>query len=321
MKMKYGEAIYQALFDELNCNQKVVLFGEDIQTNLYGYSEGLVNKFGANRVRNIPLSEAGAMGLVCGASMCGLHPVLDLTLPNFLYVAMDQIASIAAKTCYMYNGAYSLPLTVFCSTMCGNGNAAQHSDRLHSVLMGIPGLKIICPATPQDMYSMLREAIEDNNPVMCFADRSLFWKEDEVFVDKKVNIGCANKIVEGTDLTIITVSGCLQMVKDIMPQIEKVGLSAEIIDVRTVVPLDYETIRNSVKKTGKVVICDTANKRGSLASEIAALIVQNDFYSLKKPIKIVACEDVPVPFAPELEKEILVTKEKILEAIITILHE
>lgn len=315
MKMKYGDAIHQALFDELESNSKVVLFGEDIQTNLYGYTEGLAQKFGCNRVRNIPLSEAGVMGVACGAAMCGLYPVLDLTLPNFLYVAMDQIASIAAKTCYMYNGVYSVPLTVFCSAMCGSGNAAQHSDRLHSMLMCIPGLKIICPSTPQDMYSMLREAIEDVNPVICFADRSLFWKEDEVIFEQRGSIGLANKIKEGNDLTIITVSGCLQMVKDIMPEIEDKGLSVEIIDVRSVVPLDYQTISDSIRKTGKVIICDTANRTGSLASEIASLIVQNDFYSLRAPIKIVACEDVPVPFSRNLEKKILVTKEKILKTI------
>lgn len=320
MKMTYGNAVRQALYDELKSNSDVVLFGEDIQHNLYGYTEGLEEEFGSNRVRNIPLSEAGVMGIVCGAAMCGLRPVLDLTLPNFLYVAMDQIASIAAKTCYMYNGAYSLPLTIFCSSMCGSGNAAQHSDRLHSLFMNIPGLKIICPATPQDMYSMLKEAIEDNNPVMCFADRMLFWKEEEVSVEKKVNIGSAHIVTKGDNLTIVTVSSCLQMVKEILPDLNDCGISVEIIDIRSVVPLDFETIKKSVDKTGRVIICDTANRTGSVASEIASLLAQYDFYSLKEPIQIVACENVPVPFARILEQEILVTKEKILSSIITSFH-
>ncbi len=315
MRLTYGNAICKALYDELEKDDNVVVFGEDIQSNLYGYTEGLSDKFGSNRIINIPLSEAGIMGMVCGAAMCGLRPVLDLTLPNFLYVAMDQIASIAAKTRYMYNGVYSLPMTIFCSSMCGSGNAAQHSDRLHSLFMTIPGLKVICPATPQDMYSLLRAAIEDNNPVICFADRTLFWQEDEVLLEKKVSIGSANRIFKGDDLTIVTVSSCLAMVKEIIPVMEKKGISIELIDVRTVVPLDYKTIQKSVKKTGKILICDTANRTGSLASEIASLIVQHDFYSLKEPIKIVACEDIPIPFASNLEKEILVTKDKILKAI------
>ena len=251
MRLTYGNAICKALYDELEKDDNVVVFGEDIQSNLYGYTEGLSDKFGSNRIINIPLSEAGIMGMVCGAAMCGLRPVLDLTLPNFLYVAMDQIASIAAKTRYMYNGAYSLPMTIFCSSMCGSGNAAQHSDRLHSLFMTIPGLKVICPATPQDMYSLLRAAIEDNNPVICFADRTLFWQEDEVLLEKKVSIGSANRIFKGDDLTIVTVSSCLAMVKEIIPVMEQKGISIELIDVRTVVPLDYKTIQKSVKKQGK----------------------------------------------------------------------
>lgn len=317
MKLTYGNATRQALYDELDATPSVVLFGEDVQHNLYGYTNGLVDKYGTDRIIDIPLSEAGAMGVVCGAALCGLRPVLDLTVSNFLYVAMDQIASIAAKTHYMYNGRYSLPLTVFCSSMCGTGNAAQHSDRLHSLFMCIPGLKIICPASPQDMYSMLREAIQDNNPVLCFADRSLFWKEEEVNTEPTKTIGHANVVKEGKDLTIVTVSGCLQMVKDISPDLERKGISAEIIDIRSVVPLDFDTIKNSVKKTGRVIICDTANRTGSTASEIASLLAQYAFNLLKEPIQIAACEDVPVPFAKVLEKEIIVTKEKILNKIIT----
>lgn len=317
MVSTYGNAIRQALYDELNANPFVVLFGEDVQHNLYGYTGGLAEEFGTNRVINIPLSEAAAMGTVCGAAMCGLRPVLDLTLPNFLYVAMDQIASIAAKTHYMYNGVYSLPLTIFCSSMCGSGNAAQHSDRLHSLFMNLPGLKIICPASPQDMYSMLREAIQDDNPVLCFADRSLFWKEEEISTEPTHTIGHANIVTKGNDITVVTVSSCLQMAKDILPDLIKKGISAEIIDIRSVNPLDFETIKESVRKTGKAIICDTANKTGSTASEISALLGQHVFDSLKAPIQIVACEDVPIPFAKVLEQEILVTREKILNKIIT----
>ena len=319
MKLTYGDAIQQALYDEMAADASVVLFGEDNRQNLYGYTKNLVKNFGPDRVIDIPLSEASVSGLVCGAAMCGLRPVLDLTLPNFLYIAMDQLANIAAKTCYMYNGAYSLPLTVFCSSMSGSGNAAQHSDRLHSLFMGIPGLKVICPATPQDMYSMLREAIQDNNPVVCFADRSLFWTEAEVSLDSKHFIGRANVVRKGTDLTVVSVSGCLRMVNELIPVLLERGISPEIIDVRSVVPLDFETICRSVEKTGKVVLCDTANQSGSVASEIAARLAQEAFYSLKAPVRIAACQDIPIPFARVLEQEILVTKNKILSEIMKLL--
>lgn len=316
MKLTYRNAIYQALYDELDANHDVILLGEDIRDNVYGYTEGLVDVFGKERIINIPLSEASVTGIVCGAAMCGLRPILDLTIPNFLYIAMDQIANVAAKTRYMNSGTSSLPLTIFCSSMCGNGNAAQHSDRLHSLFMNIPGLKVLCPANVQDMYLMFKEGIEDDNPVLCFADRSLFWLEDDVSVVSQKKIGEARVVREGNDLTIVTISGCLHMVEEIYPQLLEKKISAEIIDVRTVVPLDFSTIKKSVEKTGRVIICDTANRTGSAASEIASLLIQYAFESLKNPVQIVACEDIPVPFTRILEQQIIVTKEKIYNTIL-----
>lgn len=315
MRLTYCNAIYQALYDELNINPNMVLFGEDIRDNVYGYTKGLVDVFGEERIINIPLSEASVTGIVCGAAMCGLRPVLDLTIPNFLYIAMDQIANIAAKTRYMCSGVYSLPLTIFCSSMCGSGNAAQHSDRLHSLFMNIPGLKIICPANAQDMYLMLKEGIEDDNPVLCFADRSLFWSEADITKDSSQKFGEANVVVEGSDLTIVTVSGCLRMVEEILPALIEKDISAEVIDIRSVIPMDFNTIKKSVEKTGRVIICDTANRTGSVASEIASLLAQYALKSLKAPVQIVACEDIPVPFAKILEQQVIVTKEKIYKVI------
>lgn len=315
MRLTYGMALRQALHDSLKSDPSTFLFGEDIQKNVYGYTGGLAEEFGEERVRNIPLSEAGAVGIACGAAMCGLRPILDLTIPNFLYVAMDQIANMAAKVHYMSNGAYSLPLTVLCTAMSGSGNAAQHSDRVHALFQNIHGLKIICPATPQDMYSMMREGIEDNSPVLCLADRFLFWTEEEVVLETGNSIGRSRQVTVGKDVTVVTVSSCLQMVKEILPDIEKAGIQAEVIDIRSVVPLDMEPILDSVKKTGRVVICDTAGRTGSAASEIAARLAQDAFYDLRAPIQIAAGEDSPVPFTKLLEEEVLVTKEKILQKI------
>ena len=314
MVLKYVEAIQKALFDALASDEKVVFFGEDDRFNLYGYTEGLFQRFGANRVRDIPLSEAGVVGIACGAAICGMKPILDLTTENFLYVAMDQICSVAAKTSYMYGGSYSVPITIFCSSMSIGGNAAQHSDRIHSLFMNIPGLKIICPSTPQDMYSLLRSAISDNNPVLCFADRSLFWVEEDVNIEKKIPLGVAKKIHEGTDVTLVSVSGCLRYVEEIWQEVNE-DISIEVIDVRSVVPLDFETIKKSVEKTGKVVICDTANRTGSLAGHISSLLAESAFDYLKAPVGIVTGLDVPVPYARILEQEVLVSKAKILREI------
>lgn len=314
MKLKYGEAIQKALFDAMAKDENVVFFGEDDKCNLYGYTEGLYDAFGSERVKDIPLSEAGVVGLACGAAMCGLRPVLDLTTENFLYVAMDQICSIAAKMSYMNDGNVCVPITIFCSAMNIGGNAAQHSDRLHSLFMNVPGLKIICPSTPQDMYSMLRSAIEDDNPVLCFADRSLFWQEANVDIGENISIGTANVIKKGKDITVVSISGCYKFVDEINRETTDT-ISMEWIDVRSVVPLDFDTIKKSVIKTGKIVICDTANRTGSLAGHIASLISQEAFEYLKAPIGFATGLDVPVPYAKNLEGQVLVSKKKILDEI------
>lgn len=321
MNVKYKDAINRALFDSMSNDPSIILFGEDIRVNLYGYTEYLYEEFGEKRVIDIPLSEASIVGMAVGAAMCGIRPIIDLTLSNFLYIAMDQIANIAAKMQYMCNGQYKLPLTLFVTNMQGNGNAAQHSDRLHSLLRVIPGLTIICPATPSAMYYMLKEAIENYNPVICFADRALFWTDEEFEpsnLDYKV-IGKTNIIQLGTDITVVNVSGCLQMISNLIPEFDEKNISIELLDVGTIVPLDFDTIEKSVRKTGRALICDTANKSGSVAREIVALLSESGVLT-KCPMKIVACEDIPVPFERNLEQEIIVTENKIKRALIDSLN-
>lgn len=315
MEITYREAIQSAFFDEMQANDNVVLFGEDIQNNVYGYSYGLVEQFGENRIINIPISEAAVLGVACGAAMCGMRPIVDLTLPNFMCVAMDQIVNMMAKIHYMSDGRYQVPVTIFVSSMQGGGNAAQHSDRFHALFMGIPGIKVITPATAQDMYSMMRGAIQDNNPVICFADRSLFWRTGEIDCTKIIFPGTAKLIKEGDNLTVITISSCLQMVMDDLEQIEQEGCNIEIIDIRSVKPIDYALLEKSAKKTGRVLICDTANKAGSVASEIAAELQLRIFPFLKAPIQIAASQDIPVPFARHMEQEVLITADKIIKSI------
>lgn len=319
MKITYGGAIREALFKELENDQHVVLFGEDIQHNLYGYTDNLVNIFGKKRIINTPLSEAAVVGTGIGAAMCGLKTIIDLTNPNFLFVAMDQIVNMAAKTNYMYNGQFELPLTIMCVTLYNTSSAAQHSDRPHPIFMNVPGLKVVAPACPQDAYSLLRTAIVDKNPVIYFADRTLFYSEADVDVNCKIEMGQAAVLTEGRDITIVAISGCTQMALDILPELNNNNISAEIIDVRSLVPLDKNTIKKSVHKTGRVVIADTANKSCSAASEISSILAEDLFSALKAPIGIVACDDVPVPYAKNLELQIMPTKEKLCQKVINVM--
>jgi acetoin:2,6-dichlorophenolindophenol oxidoreductase subunit beta len=321
MEMTYGEAIREALHQELNDDPLTVLFGEDIRYNIYGYTGKLVETFGHDRVIDTPLSEAALVGTSVGAAMCGLKTIVDLTVANFLFVAMDQIVSIASKTNYMYNGQFKLPVTIMCSTLYNASNAAQHSDRPHSIFMNIPGLKVIAPSMPQDAYSLLRSAIRDNNPVIYFSDRTLFYSKQEVDLDLQIEIGKAAVVREGSDITIVSISGCTKLAVDILPELGRLNISAEIIDVRTLVPLDKQTILDSVRKTGKVVIADTANKTCSAASEIASILAEEAFFSLRAPIGIVAHEDVPVPFAKNLELQLLPTKEKLLKKVVATVNQ
>ena len=320
MRMTYGKAIREALYKELESDDSLILFGEDIQHNLYGYTDNLANIFGDKRIINVPLSEAGVVGTAIGAAMCGLKTIVDLTVANFLYVAMDQIVNMAAKINYMYNGQFELPLTIMCSEFYNCGIAAQHSDRPHSIFMNVPGLKVVAPSCPQDAYSLLRTAIVDENPVIYFTDRTLFYAEADVDVNCEIEMGQAAVLKEGRDITIVAISGCTQMALDLLPELNNNNISVEIIDVRSLVPLDINTIKKSVRKTGRVVIADTANKSCSAASEISSILAEDLFSALKAPIGIVAYDNVPVPFAKNLELQIMPTKEKIFQKVISVMQ-
>lgn len=311
--MRYHEAICKAIADEMTKDASILMFGEDIRNNLYNYTDNLLETFGENRIIDIPLSEAGVVGAATGMAMCGMRPIVDLTISNFLYVAMDQITNMIAKMQYMYNGNYLVPITLMCSNMYRGGNASQHSDRNHGVFMHFPGLKVICPATPNSMYWMLRAAIRDNNPVICFSDRTCFSMDGEI--EPEFDVGKNSVYSYGSDVTIVTISGAYRMVMDSLSELQENGICPEIVSVESLYPLDMDTIMESLKKTGKLVICDTDNRTGSAASEIAARISQNGLKYLKKEICIIAADDYPIPFARHLEEQIVLTKEKIIAGI------
>ncbi len=317
-KISYLDAIVQAQIEEMANDERVILIGEDLTI----YGDGKVMKeFGPNRVWNTPISENSFSGMAVGAAMTGLRPIVALSIASFMYLASDQIINQAGKLHYMTGGQMKVPV-VFRCTLYHNGSiAAQHSDRPYPMFMNAPGLKIIAPSTPADMKGMLKSAIRDDDPVMVFEDKNLWTSKEEVPTDNNfvVPIGKADVKRKGSDITLVSVSGCLKPALLAAEALENKGVSVEVIDPRTLVPFDSATVIDSVCKTGRLVIMDNANKTCGVASEIAAIVAEEAFGSLRKPIVRVSTPDVHVPFSPVLEKQLYPTKDSAIAAIESIL--
>jgi len=312
-QLSYFEAVFEALREEMERDERVVLIGEDI--GLFEMT-GLLPHLGANRIWTTPISENGFTGIAVGAAMTGLRPVVDLTISSFLYLAADQIVNQAAKLRYMTGGQARVP-AVFRSTMWyGGANAAQHSDRTYPVFMNVPGLKVVVPATPADLKGLLKSAIRDEDPVLVFEDKNLWFRSGPVpSGEYLVPIGRAAVARPGTDVTIVAIGATIYPALDAAEDLMADGISAEVIDPLTLVPLDRKTIIGSVARTGRLVMVDLACKTGSAASEIAATVVEEAFESLKAPIVRVATPDVAIPFSPPMEMPLYPDKEKIVAAV------
>lgn len=313
-ELTYLSAILEAEREEMERDPNVILIGEDIA--LYSAS-GVLGKLDAKRTWNAPISELGFSGMAIGAAITGLRPIVDLTIASFVYLASDQIINQGAKLHYMTGGQLRVPV-VFRMSMWHNGsNAAQHSDRPYPMFMNVPGLKVIAPATPADMKGMLKSAIRDDDPVIVFEDNDLWAKKERVSTDPDflVPLGKAALRREGSDVTIVSVAGCLLHALPAAEQLGQQGISAEVIDVRTLVPLDTQTILTSVAKTGRLVVVDYANRTLSAASEIAAIAAEEAFDALKAPIQRVTTPDVHIPFSPRMERPLYPNKDRIIAAV------
>ena len=318
-ELTYLNAILEAEKEEMARDPRVILIGEDIA--LYSAS-GVLGKLDPKRIWNAPISELGFSGMAIGAAITGLRPIVDLTIASFVYLACDQIINQAAKIRFMTGGQVRVPV-VFRMSMWHNGaNAAQHSDRPYPMFMNVPGLKVIAPATPSDMKGMLKTAIRDDDPVIVFEDNDLWGRKEAVPTDPDflVPLGQAAVRREGSDVTIVSVAGCLLQVVPAAEQLAKEGVSAEVIDVRSLVPLDKATILASVEKTGRLVVVDYANRTAGAAAEIAAIVAEEAFGALKAPIQRVTTPDVQIPFSPKLERPLYPNKEKIMAAVRRIVH-
>jgi acetoin:2,6-dichlorophenolindophenol oxidoreductase subunit beta len=291
----------------------VIIIGEDISLYAAGGAYGDVD---SKRIRSAPISENGFAGMAVGAAMTGLRPIVDLTIASFVYLASDPIINQAAKIRYMTGGQFKVPVTFRASMWHNQANAAQHSDRPYPMFMNVPGLKIVTPATPSDAKGLLKAAIRDDGPVLVFEDNDLWAVKEEVSLDPDfiVPLGKAAVRREGKDVTIVSVAGCLKASLEAAEALAKEGISAEVIDLRTLVPMDTDAILNSLGKTGRIVIVDYAHRTCGAAAEIAAIVAEDGFDLLKKQVRRVTTPDVQIPFSPPLETPLYPNRQTIVAA-------
>lgn len=308
----YSEAAKQAIVEEMRRNSRVFVMGQDVQTGAYSDA---MKEFGPERVRNTPICEAGFYGAGIGAALTGMRPVIEAAFSTFFYSAMDQITNQAAKSRYMFGGQASVPLVIRSIVAYSVGLAAHHSDRPWGLFAQVPGLKIIVPSTPYDAKGLLKSAIRDGNPVLCFDDSTLSGLRGEVPEgDYTVPLGVADIKRFGSDVTVVALAAAVHHSLVAAQILESEGISVEVVDVRTVAPLDRRTIIESVVKTGRLVVVDPAPGTCSVASEVAATVAEHAFERLKAPIIRLTAPDVPVPFSPALERLMYPTSESIAAA-------
>lgn len=317
-KLSYSEAIREALMQAMTLDENVFIMGQGIndKIGMFGATTDIYKQFGEVRVFDTPLAETGLTGVAVGAAMNGLRPVYCHNRPDFLMLAMDQIVNHASKYNYMSGGQCTIPLVIWAVTGQGWGSAAQHSQALHGLFMHIPGLKVVMPTTPYDAKGLMLQAIADNNPVLFLDHRQIYNQKGNV-PEKMYKIPFGKGVVRrtGNEITILGISSMLQEALKAAEKLEKDGVSAEIIDLRTIKPYDINLVVESVKKTGYLVIADTGWRTGGVAAEIAAEVYERAFESLKAPIERVTLPDLPTPAAYTLENAYYKTEEDIIEAV------
>ena len=314
----YREALNEALRYNLEKDERVFIMGEDVGVfgGIFQISKGLYKDFGEDRVIDTPISESAIVGSGIGAAINGMRPVVEIMNVDFLPVCLDQVANQAAKMRYMYGGQVTIPMVIRSACGAGRGAAAQHSQVLHALFMHIPGLKIAVPSTPYDAKGLLNTAIADNNPVMFFEDKMLYNIKGPV--PKKfytIPFGEADVKREGGDVSIVATFRMVHKALTVAEELSKEGVEIEVIDPRTLCPLDKDTIIESVKKTGKLITVDEGNKSNGFGSEIAAIVSEEAVEYLQAPIVRVAAPMTPVPYGPTLEKFYIPDEENIKEAV------
>jgi pyruvate/2-oxoglutarate/acetoin dehydrogenase E1 component len=314
--LTFGEAIREALAEELRRDPRVFIMGEDVAEagTPFKVLSGLVDEFGAERVMDTPISEAGITGLAVGAAMTDMRPVVDIMFGDFITLTMDQMVNQAAKVHYMSGGKLKVPMVMRTTLGATRRSAAQHSQSLHAWFSHIPGLKVVLPSTPYDAKGLLKSAIRDDNPVAFFEDKMMYSVKGPVPAEEYlIPLGVADIKRSGSDITIVATSSMVQVALEAAKLLEDTGLSAEVIDPRTTFPLDKQTLIESAKKTGRVIVVDEGYERYGITAEIASVIADGAFYYLDAPVKRIGAMDVPVPFSPPLEDATVPTCEVVFE--------
>lgn len=318
-KITFAQATLEATAEEMRRDSRVFVLGEDIarQGGIFGQFKGLAQEFGHDRIMDTPISETAIIGASVGAAMAGMRPVADMHFADFMGVAMDELFNQMAKIRYMFGGQTTVPMVVRAPDGLASSAAAQHSQSIEAWFMNIPGIKVVAPSNPADAKGLLKSAIRDDNPVIYFENKILYKESGEVPEGEYLTpIGKAKVVKEGKDITIISYSIGMKDAYIVAEILEDKGIEAEIVDLRTLVPYDKETILESVKKTNRLAIIHEAVKQGGAGAEIAAFVAENAIEYLDAPIMRFGAPFVPVPFSPPLEKAYRLNPEKIAKDIL-----
>ena len=318
VRLTYREAMRQAIRDALQRDPRVFLMGEDVGRygGCYAVSKGLLEEFGPERIRDTPLSESAFVGAGIGAAMGGMRPIVEIMTVNFSMLALDQIVNNAATILHMSGGQFNIPLVIRMTTGAGRQLAAQHSHSLEGWYAHIPGIKVLAPATLEDARGMLWTALEDPDPVLIFEHGGLYNMEGEIAADAgAVDIDKAAVRRSGTDVSLITYGGTLGKAMQAADELAASGIDAEVVDLRTLRPLDSVTILDSVIRTHRAVIIDEGWRSGSISAEVSARIMEGAFYELDAPVARVCSAEVPIPYAKHLEDAALPQVPAIVEAV------
>jgi len=316
--LTFGEAVREALAEELRRDPRVFMIGEDIAEagTAFKVLNGLVEEFGPQRVIDSPISEPGITGLGVGAAMTGMRPVVDIMFGDFIGLIMDQLVNQAAKIHYMSGGKLKVPMVLRTTMGAGRRSAAQHSQSLHAWLSHIPGLKVVVPSTPYDAKGLMKSAIRDDNPVAVFEDKMMYKLVSGPVPEEEYTIplGVADVKRVGEDVTLVATSSMVHVALEAARQLAEMGLSAEVVDPRTLLPLDKPALIESAKKTSRAIVIDEGYEQYGVTAELAAVIADGAFYYLDAPVRRLGAMNVPIPFSPVLEDLTIPNAAQVVEA-------
>jgi acetoin:2,6-dichlorophenolindophenol oxidoreductase subunit beta len=316
-ELTFAQAIREALAEEMRRDETVCIMGEDVAEagTPFKVLSGLLEEFGKDRVLDTPISEAGFTGLAVGAAMTGMRPVVDIMFGDFITLTMDQMVNQAAKVHYMSGGKWRVPMVMRTTLGATRRSAAQHSQSLHAWFCHVPGLKVVLPSTPYDAKGLLKAAIRDENPVVFFEDKMMYKLKGPVPQDDyTVPLGVADVKRVGEDITLVATSSMVQVALGAATLLDEIGISAEVVDPRTMWPLDEKTLIESARKTSRAIVLDEGYERYGVTAELASVIATGAFYDMDAPVKRMGAMHVPIPFSPPLEDATVPTEQTVFEA-------